>query len=141
MLQLEIALKVAKSREVVANAMRLLKLPNDMKESLRSGLLSRAHARALLAFADDKKQREVYAHILGGRLSAREVEQMASSIKSAGKSKLSPKEANKFIELEKNLADMLKTPVLIKSEEGKGRIIIKFGTLQELNKIAKTIID
>ena len=36
---------------------------------------------------------------------------------------------------------MLKTPVLIKSEEGKGRIIIKFGTLQELNKIAKTIID
>ncbi|OGN09820.1 MAG: hypothetical protein A3J46_00375 [Candidatus Yanofskybacteria bacterium RIFCSPHIGHO2_02_FULL_41_11] len=139
--QQEIALKVAKSREVVANAMRLLKLPNDMKESLRSGLLSRAHARALLAFADDKKQREVYAHILGGRLSAREVEQMASSIKSAGKSKLSPKEANKFIELEKNLADMLKTPVLIKSEEGKGRIIIKFGTLQELNKIAKTIID
>lgn len=139
--QQEIALKVAKSREVVANSLRLLKLPNDIKESLRSGLLSRAHARALLAFADDKKQREVYGHILGGRLSAKEVEQMASAIKSASKSALSPKEANKFIELEKNLADMLRVPVLIKSEEGKGRIIIKFATLQELNKIAKTIID
>lgn len=139
--QQEIALKVAKSREVVANSMRLLKLPEDIKESLRSGLLSRAHARALLAFADDKKQREVYGHILGGRLSAKEVEQMASSLKTASNSKLSPKEANKFIELEKNLADMLKVPVLIKSEEGKGRIIIKFATLQELNKIAKTIID
>ena len=138
--QQEIALKVAKSREAVANSMRLIKLPNDMKESLRSGLLSRAHARALLAFADDKKQREVYAHILGGRLSAKEVEQMAASLKPAGKSK-SSKENNKFIELEKNLADMLRVPVLIKSEEGKGRIIIKFSTLQELNKIAKTIID
>src|SRR3989344_6093975 len=56
--QKEIAEKVAKSREVVANAVRLLNLPKDIKESLRSGKLTRAHARALLAFSDEAKQRE-----------------------------------------------------------------------------------
>ncbi len=137
--QQEIALKVSKSREVVANSMRLLKLPQDMKESLRSGLLSRAHARALLAFENEDQQKQVFNHILSGRLSSKEVEQMASTTK--GRKISATKEDKKFTELEKNLAEMLKAPVLIKSAENGGRIIIKFASLQELNKIAKTIID
>lgn len=141
--QQEIASKVGKSREVVANSMRLLGLPKDIKESLRGGILSRAHARALLAFNDEAKQREVYGHILGGRLSSREVEQMASSIKlsKAKKAKLSSQEINRFQALEKNLGEMLKVPVLIKSTETGGHIVIKFASLQELNKVAKRIID
>ena len=140
--QQEIALKVSKSREAVANAVRLVKLPKDIKESLRSGLLSRAHARALLAFNDESKQREVYGHIMGGRLSSREVEQMASSSKPSKKvAKLSSKEANRFMELEKNLSQMLKVPVLIRSADKGGRIVIRFATLEELNKIARNIID
>ena len=139
--QQEIAFKVAKSRETVANSLRLVKLPKDIQESLRSGLLSRAHARALLAFNDEAKQREVYGHIMGGRLSSKEVEQMASSSKPSKKSKLSSAETNRFNELQKNLSEMLKVPVLIKSADNGGRIIIRFATLQELNKIAKNIID
>lgn len=136
--QKEIAEKVAKSREVVANAIRLLGLPKDIRESLRSGKLSRAHARALLAFSDEEKQREMYKQILAGGVSSKEVESIASSRKgSTKKSKVD----NKFFELEKNLADMLKTPVLIRSAEKGGRIIIRFATLEELNKIAKSIID
>jgi len=137
--QQEIALKVSKSREVVANSMRLLKLPQEMKESLRSGLLSRAHARALLAFDNEIQQKQVYGHILSGKLSSKDVEQMASATK--GRKVSATKEDKKFTELEKNLAEMLKTPVLIKSADNGGRIIIKFATLQELNKIAKAIID
>src|SRR3989338_9795534 len=139
--QQEIALKVSKSREAVANAVRLVKLPKDIKESLRSGLLSRAHARALLAFNDESKQREVYGHIMGGRLSSKEVEQMASSSKPSKKSKLSAKEVNKFQSLEKNLGEMLKVPVLIRSTDKGGHIVIKLASLQELNKVAKRIID
>lgn len=141
--QNEIAAKVAKSREAVANSIRLLKLPNDMKESLRGGILSRAHARALLAFGDEAKQREVYGHILGGRLSSKDVEQMASSSKpsKSKKSKLSVQEMNRFQNLEKNLGEMLKVPVLIRSTDKGGHIVIKFATLQELNKVAKRIID
>jgi len=141
--QQEIAQKVGKSREVVANSLRLIGLPKDMKESLRGGILSRAHARALLAFGDEAKQREVYGHILGGRLSSKEVEQMASSSKpsKSKKSKLSLQEINKFHNLEKNLGEMLKVPVLIRSTDKGGHIVIKFATLQELNKVAKRIID
>lgn len=139
--QQEIALKVSKSREVIANSMRLIKLPKDIKESLRSGLLSRAHARALLAFNDESKQKEVYGHIMGGRLSSTEVEQMAASIKPSKRVKLAVKDQNRFMELEKNLSAMLKVPVLIRSADKGGRIVIRFATLEELNKIAKNIID
>jgi len=136
--QKEIAEKVSKSREVVANAIRLLGLPKDIKESLRGGKLSRAHARALLAFSNEGKQKEVYKQILSGQLSSKEVEGMASNAKP---SKKKPAVDSKFLELEKNLAEMLKVPVLIRSEDGKGRIVIKFASLEELNKIAKNIID
>ena len=139
--QNDIAQKVGKSREVVANAIRLLALPKDIKESLRGGVLSRAHARALLAFGDETKQREVYGYIMGGRLSSKDVEQMASSSKPSKKSKLSVQEMNRFQNLEKNLGEMLKVPVLIRSTDKGGHIVIKFATLQELNKVAKRIID
>src|SRR5262249_20607992 len=55
--QQEIATKVSKSREVVANVIRLLNLPQEMREALRNGQLTRAHARALLAFGDAEKQK------------------------------------------------------------------------------------
>jgi ParB family chromosome partitioning protein len=141
--QQEIAHKVGKSREVIANSLRLISLPKDIKESLRGGILSRAHARALLAFGDEDKQREVYAHILSGRLSSKEVEQLASTSKpsKSKKSKFTAQELNRFQNLEKNLGEMLKVPVLIRSTDKGGHILIKFADLQELNKVAKKIID
>src|SRR3989338_8387060 len=138
--QKEIAEKVSKSREVVANAIRLLVLPKDIRGSLRSGKLSRAHARALLAFDDQSQQREAYKQILSGALSSKDVESMAASLKPGTNRKQSAKKDNKFVELEKNLAEMLKVPVLIRSEQGKGRIVIRFASLEELNTIAKNII-
>jgi len=138
--QQDVAVKVGKSREVVANAVRLLNLPQDIRESLRAGVLSRAHARALLAFNDESRQREVYKHIIGGRLSSKEVEKMASFSKPK-KSSATSQEVNRFQSLEKNLGEMLKVPVLIRSNDKGGHIMIKFATLQELNKVAKMIID
>ena len=134
--QKEIADKVSKSREVVANAIRLLGLPKDIRDSLRSGKLSRAHARALLSFSDESKQREMYQQILAGGVSSKEVESIASRT-----SAKSSKTERKFYELEKNLAETLKTPVLIHSTDKGGKIIIRFATLQDLNQIAKSIID
>ena len=136
--QKEIAEKVSKSREVVANAVRLLNLPKDIRDALRAEKLSRAHAKALLAFNDESKQREVYNQILGGGVSSKDVEGMASLSKP---NKRIIKKENKFIELEKNLGETLSAPVLIQSAEKGGKIIIKFATLEDLNKIAKSIID
>lgn len=136
--QKEIAEKVSKSREVVANAVRLLNLPKDIRDALRAEKLSRAHAKALLSFNDEAKQREVYNQILAGGVSSKDVESMASASKP---NKKGVKKDNKFLELEKNLGETLSAPVLIQSAEKGGKIIIRFATLEDLNKIAKSIID
>lgn len=138
--QNEIAEKVSKSREVIANAIRLLGLPGDIRQSLRDEKLSRAHAKALLAFSDEKKQREIYDQIISGGLSSKEVESMASSSKPSRKSK-SKKENGRFAELEKNLGETLEAPVLIQSSGENGKIVVRFANLEHLNKIAKSIID
>lgn len=135
--QNEIAEKVSKSREVVANAIRLLKLPSDIKESLRVGRLTRAHARALLSFSDENKQKEMYKQILSGNVSSKDVEASAATAKKAKANKTE----SKFSELEKNLSETLKAPVLIQAAEKGGKIVVKFATLEELNTIAKSIID
>jgi len=138
--QKEIADKVGKSREVVANTIRLMNLPQDIKDSLRAGKIARASARALLAFSDPAKQREVYQSILAGGVSSRDVETAASVNKPA--TKRPRMSEGKFIELEKNLADTLGTHVSIQGAVASGgKIVIKFASLEDLNKIAKNIID
>src|SRR3989338_1138245 len=134
--QREIAEKVGKSREVVANTIRLLNLPQDIRDSLRAGKIARASARALLAFDDPTKQRQVYESILAGGVSSRDVETAASVNKPATKRpRLSE---GKFIELERNLADTLGTHVSIQGAVASGgKIVIKFASLADLNKIAK----
>ncbi len=135
----EIAQKVSKSRVVITNAIRLLGLPPDIKEALRAGKISRSHARALLAFKDIGKQKEMFKQILVGNMPTGEVERISKEITAAKKegTVINPR----FAELEQNLSKNLKTAVLVKSGASGGSIIIKFGNLEELNNIAKTILD
>jgi ParB family chromosome partitioning protein len=137
--QREIAERVAKSREAVANSVRILNLPADVKEALRAGKIARTHARALLAFKDEAKRREVFKQILAGGFAVREVETAAKEYRaSAGPAAA----ANpRFEELQQNLSKNLGATVFIRSGASGGSIVIKFADLEELNKIAKTILD
>ncbi len=138
--QKEIAAKVSKSREVVANAIRLLNLPEDIRNSLRAGEIPRASARALLAFSDPTKQRQMFQSILAGGVSSREVEDTASALNPTKRNRT--KVDGKFVELERNLAETLGTHVQIHGAAASGgKIVIKFASLEDLNKIAKNIID
>jgi len=136
--QREIAEKVSKSREVVANAVRLMKLPSYIQVSLRDGRITNAHARALLAFENESKQREVYEQILKGGFSSKDVETAAASAKATAGT---GRKDIRFVTLEKNLGDKLRAPVLIKASEKGGQIVIRFANHEELNTIAKNIID
>lgn len=138
--QKEIAAKVGKSREVVANTVRLLDLPADVKEAIRSGRITRTHARALLSFKDEAKRREMFKQILSGNFAVRDLESAARDYSAAKKSAVvavSPR----FEELQKNLTKNLGTIVFIRSGASGGNIVIKFSNLEELNKIVKTILD
>ncbi|KKU22552.1 MAG: ParB-like protein partition protein [Candidatus Nomurabacteria bacterium GW2011_GWA1_46_11] len=138
--QKEIAEKVGKSREVVANTIRLLNLPEDIRASLREGKIPRASARALLAFSDPVRQREMYKNILTGGLTSRDIESSAS-VSNPSKRKPQRKDG-KFVELEKNLAETLNTRVQIHGAAASGgKVVIKFASLEDLNSIAKKIID
>ncbi|MBI2669732.1 MAG: ParB/RepB/Spo0J family partition protein [Candidatus Yanofskybacteria bacterium] len=138
--QKDIANKVGKSREVVANAIRLLDLPADIKAALRVGKISRTHARTLLAFKDESKQREMYKQILTGNIVVRDLEGAAKAHKSAGR-EMPQTAGSKFEELQQNLSKNLGAAVFIRTGINGGNIVIKFSTLEELNKIAKTILD
>ncbi|MEK7125190.1 MAG: ParB/RepB/Spo0J family partition protein [Patescibacteria group bacterium] len=135
--QKDIAIKVAKSREAVANSLRLLKLPNYIRDALRDGRITASHARALLAFDNQAKQKEVYEQILKGGFSSKDTERTASRAKPTG----AGKPDRRFEELEQNLTGKLKVPVLIRAGGTGGTIAIKFANLEELNTVAKNIID
>ncbi|MBX4211502.1 MAG: ParB/RepB/Spo0J family partition protein, partial [Candidatus Yanofskybacteria bacterium] len=134
----EIGQKVGKSRMAVSNTIRLLKLPDYAKDSLRGGTITMAHARALLGFESPEGQRKMYEQILQGGVSTKDVEAAAASSKVARKSKI---DDGRFLELQKNLGTKLNTSVLIKAGERGGQLIIKFADLEDLNVIAKSIID
>lgn len=138
--QKQIAEKVGKSREVIANAVRLLDLSPDIKEAVRSGKINKTHARALLSFKDDAKQKEVFKNILQGNFAVHDVESAAKAHKATATLAGTPAN-DRFTDLEQNLSKNLGTTVFIKSGPSGGSIVVKFSNLEELNKIAKTILD
>lgn len=148
MSQEAVAQKVSKSREAISNTMRLLDLPRVMQLALRDGRLSRSHARALLAFKDDPmKQREMFQRVLLGNITTSDVEKAGQQYKQVQRGEI-PAPPVRFAELETNLnknlmSKNLATAVLIKTSNrgGSGSIQIKFASLEQLNAIAKILLD
>ncbi|MCC6405218.1 MAG: ParB/RepB/Spo0J family partition protein [Candidatus Yanofskybacteria bacterium] len=141
--QQEIAEKVGKSREAVANIMRLINLPKYIKDATRAGRISGTAARALLSFQDEAAQRQAYEQLTAGGFSTKDVEYAASSAKAAvGRRKAS--HSARFEDLRANLAEHLQAPVLIRTATGSakaGQIVIRFTDLEHLNGVVKRIID
>ncbi|MEK7616165.1 MAG: ParB/RepB/Spo0J family partition protein [Patescibacteria group bacterium] len=137
--QEQIAQKVGKSREAVANTIRVMNLPANIKEAIRSGKIERTHARALLAFKDADHQQTMFKQLLAGSVGSKDLERTAQMVHGTRKdpSAVHPR----FVELQSNLTRTLGTSVAIKPGLTGGRIEIKFANLEELNKIAKTLLD
>lgn len=81
----EVAKKVGKNRSTVANAIRLLKLPDDIKDALINGQITSGHARALLMVKTDADMRVMFGKIVAGGLSVREAEAMADQYNNGGR--------------------------------------------------------
>ncbi len=74
--QEEVAKKVGKDRATIANSLRLLNLPDEIKEKIKKGVITAGHARAILSLKDTEKQKELAEKIVEKRLSVREVEKL-----------------------------------------------------------------
>ncbi len=137
--QEDIAAAVGKDRATVANVLRLLKLPDEVRAEVASGTLSMGHARALLSLTDEAEQRRAARDIVARSLSVRETESVVKRIAESG----SPEPAARTpapVDVhtraaEDRLRRALGTRVRIVRKGTRGRIEIDFGSEEELIRI------
>ena len=137
--------KVGKNRATIANYLRLLKLPASVQVALRNKEIDMGHARALLSVSDPKAQLKVFSKMKKGRLSVRQIENMAKQLSEGGSVKtktgtrIRQKGSNLSADynlLREGLRKIFKTKVeMTCSESGKGKISIPFANETELERI------
>ncbi len=138
--QEQVATSVGKSRPAITNALRLLKLPEEVREMTKDGTISAGHARALLAFDNQPMMIECANQIVSKKLTVRDVEKMAK--RPAAKStepKASKRRDSFYDEVELSLTEALGTKVKVYNGRNKGTLEIEFYTLDDLKNIANAI--
>jgi ParB family chromosome partitioning protein len=141
MTQEAIATAVGKDRVTVANTLRLLKLPVDVRADVASGMLSMGHARALLALSDEAEQRRMARDVVARGLSVRETE---SLVKKTGEENAPAKSSSVDVHTraaEDRLRLVLGTRVRIVRRGTRGRIEIDFGSEDELIRIYEQLTE
>lgn len=138
--QQQVADAVGKSRAAVANLIRLLALDEDVKVLLSEGALDMGHARALLSLVDDQ-QYQAANRVVSRQLSVRQTEALVRKMLAAeGQTKEIPKIDPDIKYLEHKLSDQLGSSVTIQhGTKGKGKLIINYGSTQELEGILSHI--
>ena len=133
--QEEIAKSVNKNRSVIANTMRLLNLPENIQNMIIEGKISAGHGRMLASITDENKLQEMVNQILEQGLTVRDVEVAVAQTKN----KKSAKKAEQDLEIV-NLIDELQrkygTKIAITGNGKKGKIILNYSNLEDLERIS-----
>jgi len=149
----EVAVRVGKSRSAVSNALRLFQLPPSIQRLVAEGQLSAGHARALLGTPDRGFQESLAKRAVAEGLSVREVEdavrersELAGQLSSGGASSARPPSGRQLrppglLELEDLLAGYLNTRVKVEMGAKRGRIVVDFATLEDLERIYRAMTD
>lgn len=136
----EISKKLSIPRSSVANSLRILHLPKDVLELVKTGELSLGHAKVVLSLSGDAKQLELAQTIAEKNLSVRQAELLAKKMQKEPKS--SPKGDNVpniVKEIEIALSEMHGTPVKVSYKDGKGSLTITFNSDEQLKEISKLL--
>jgi ParB family chromosome partitioning protein len=141
--QAQAAERLGEDRSVIANYIRLLDLPHEIKQMLTDGQLTMGHARAILALPTDELRRKLANRALVGRLSVREVERLVRKYitgTSQAKTTIRTKPPH-ILDLERKLSSQLATKVNIDTRKNgqRGRIVIEFYSLDEFDSITERI--
>lgn len=139
--QEQIADSVGKDRSSVANYLRLLRLPTEVRNNLSAGTLSMGHARALLALTDEAAQLRVARDILARNLSVRETESIVKKPAEPEKPREEPQKDVHTKAAEDKLRFALGTRVRIVRKGKRGRIEIDFQNEDELHRLYEHLTD
>jgi ParB family chromosome partitioning protein len=141
--QAEAAQRLGEDRSVIANYLRLLDLPDEIKQMLAQGQLTMGHARAILALPTDELRRKLANRAMAGRLSVREVERLVRRyLKGSEQSRTAGRpKAPHILDLEGKLSRALGTKVNIETRRKgqRGKIVIEFYSLDEFDRITEKI--
>src|SRR5215470_643627 len=139
----ELARKIGRSRPHITNTLRLLNLPPSVQRRVAAGVLSAGHARALLGIEDPVAQEQLAHRIVAEGLSVRAVEEIVALGVDASKSRRQPVRkqpvAPGLADLAVRLSDALDTRVKVELGQRKGKIVVEFASLEDLDRIVKTI--
>lgn len=162
----EAATRLGRSRPAVTNLLRLLQLPTELQRLVRDGLLSAGAARAVLALPDDPSRTAVAKRAVDEELSVRAVEQLVRSRQEladkvpsgrkrpsattgaaangdhggAGTSEALDQRPAGVLELEELLSDRLDTSVTVELSSKRGRIVVDFADLDDLERLYRLVI-
>lgn len=145
MTQREIAAKLGKSRESVANTLRLLSLPSDIQDALLKGDISESSARLLLQVSDPQIQKELFLRARHDTMSVRELKRYMKSLErnDTSKEEHAPQATSvgdiRLHRLERELSETLGAPVRVEQSKKGGKIIIHFYSPEEIDGIVSRI--
>jgi len=133
----EIGKVLGKDKSSIANTLRLLKLPSEIQEALRRGIIARTQARTILALATEKEQINIFRQMLKEGLSVRDLERRVKRV--------SPKTRKPFdpfvVDMEERLQKALGTKVkIIKKKNNRGKIIIEYYSAGDFERITKKVL-
>lgn len=135
----EIAARVGKSRSTVANLIRLLQLPDTVKQLVASGKLTEGHARPLLSIGDKRKLEETAHKIIEQEMTVREVEDYVSKLLGENKKEKNSTKENDptILEIETKLRNKFSTRVNIihDTKSGKGKIIFSYANVDDMERL------
>lgn len=140
--QEDIAKKVSVDRTTIANLLRLLNLPDEVKESLRKGEITIGHARTLLSLRDPQRQINYLKKIIENQMSVRELESIVYKKTESKREKKEDELPSKelwVIEFENKIRDVIGTKVSINEKKEKGYIKIEFYSIDELERIVELL--
>ena len=139
--QEEVAQSVGKSRPAVANALRLLKLPESITEYLKDGRISAGHARAILTLENEELMKELAEEIVNKDLSVRQVEKICKQKPKVEKQEKAEKKPSFYSMVELALNESLGRKIKISKNKGKegGVIQIEFYSDEELTELSNKL--
>ncbi len=141
--QEQVASRVGKDRSTVANLLRLLRLPRDVRELIAKSQLSPGHARPLLALASGETQLEIAQLVITKGLSVRDVERRVQAVKTPPAKPTSPRVDPNTREAERRMEQMLGTVVRIhrqgRGKRQRGRVEIDFHSEDELHRLYEIV--
>jgi ParB family transcriptional regulator, chromosome partitioning protein len=140
----ELARKIGRSRPHISNTLRLLNLPPAVQKRVAAGVLSAGHARALLSLDDLEAQERLASRVVAEGLSVRAVEEIVavgldeSPPRRSGRAARLPT-APGLRHLADRLSDLFETRVKVELGRRKGKIVVEFATIDDLERIVKAM--